>query len=202
MKQKDDEEKMSVFEFVETLIKLICTVVLIMLIVVLALQRFSNNDIAVGGIRVFNVATGSMVPVYNIGDIILVKEVDTNSLVVGDPITYMGKEKDFAGRVITHRIIGIDDTAEGKIFHTKGDAASEVDPEIRADQIYGKVFHRCFVLSKLSRLMNNLKMFYIVVFLPLGLLIFLQFKDRFTDRILEKKEEARKQIEDDEEDDE
>ncbi len=202
MKREDDDEKMSVFEFFETLIKLVCTVLLISLIVILALQRFSNNNIAVGGLRIFNVATGSMVPVYNIGDIIIVKEVDTNTLQVGDPITYLGKEKDFANRVVTHRIIGIDETEEGKIFHTKGDAATEVDPEIRADQIYGKVVHRCFLLSKISRLMNNLKIFYIFVFLPLGLLIFLQFKDNFTNRILEKKEEASLDDDDDEDEDE
>lgn len=202
MSKDKNDEKMSIFEFFETLIKLICTVALITIIGVLLLQRFSNNDKAVGGIRVFNVATGSMVPVYKVGDIILVKEVDTDTLKVGDPISYLGKEKDFAGKVITHRIIKIEETEEGKIFHTKGDATTEEDPTIKADQIYGKVVYKFILISYLSKLMYDLKAFYIFVFIPLGLLVFLQFKDNFTSKILEAQDRSRQEDEEDEDDEE
>jgi len=201
MSKNKDKERMSIFEFIETMIKLVCTIVLLAIIGVLLLQRFSNNDKAVGGIRVFNVATGSMVPVYKIGDIILVKEVDTNTLKEGDPISYLGKEKDYAGKVITHRIKKIEDTAEGKIFHTQGDATSVEDPPIKADQIYGKVVYKFILISYLSKLMLDMKAFYMFVFLPLGLLVFLQFKDNFTSRILEEKDRSRQEDDDDDEDD-
>ena len=75
-----NKEEVSVFEKVTTILKMICVIVLLMIIAVLALQRFSNNKIAVGGIRIFNVATESMVPEYEVGDVLLVKEIDANSL--------------------------------------------------------------------------------------------------------------------------
>ena len=93
-----------VINILVTGIKIICAILLMLLIIVLAMQRFSNNEIAVGGFRVFNVATGSMVPTYKVGDVIIVKEVDINELEKGDVVTYLGKESDFAGRVVTHRI--------------------------------------------------------------------------------------------------
>lgn len=171
------EEKANVFEIISTIVKIICAILLVLLIAVVGLQRFSNNQKTILGFRVFNVATGSMVPTYKVGDIIIVKEVDTNDLNVNDPITYIGKEGDFTGKVVTHRIVNIEETEEGKVFHTKGDANDIEDPVIKADQIYGKVVYKSIIISILAKLMNNLTAFYIVVFIPLGILIFLQIKD-------------------------
>lgn len=197
---KEKEEKASVGDIIETIIKIICTVALLLIIAILAIQRFSKNDIAFGGMRVFNIVSASMEPTYHIGDVILVKEVDTNSLKISDVISYQGKESDYAGKVITHRIKMIDETEEGKVFYTQGDATDQVDPAIKGDQIYGKLIYRFKIISKMTKLMNNLKAFYIFVFLPLGLLIFLQFKDSFTDKILEAKEADEDDDEDDEDD--
>ncbi len=183
------------FDSVVTFIKGICIIFLIIMIVVLALQRFSNNNIAIGGYRVFTVATGSMIPVYKVGDTILVKKVDTNSLQINDVITYLGEKDDFAGRVVTHRIKDIEETDEGKIYHTQGDANPTEDPTIKGNQIYGKVVYKFIIISMLTKLMNNLKAFYILVFLPLGFLFFIQIKDKI-------KEKRIKEIENEEEDDE
>lgn len=196
--KKESEKKVNVLNIILTIIKIICIIFLILLIGVLAMQRFSNNKIAVGGYRVFNVATESMVPEYQVGDVIIIKETDTDSLVVGDDVTYLGKERDFTGRVVTHRIIEIEETDSGKIFHTKGIANDAEDPTITGDQIYGKVVHKCILLSLLTKLMNNMTVFYVVVFIPLGLLIFLQIKDN----IDAKKEEIEDEEESDEDDSE
>ena len=192
---KEKEEKASKFEVISTIIKVICLIFLILFIIVIALQRFSNNEIAIGGFRIFTVATGSMRPTYEVGDTIIIKEVDTNTLKEGDPITYLGKESDFAGRVVTHRIKRIEETEEGKVFITQGDANDIEDPEITADQIYGKVIYKCILISMLTRLMNNLAAFYILVFIPVGILVFLQIKDSFGNKDDDDEEED----EDDEE---
>ena len=71
-------------------IKIICAVFLILLVTMLAIQRFSNNDFALFGYRMFSVATGSMIPVYEVGDVVVVKEVDPATLKVDDDITYFG----------------------------------------------------------------------------------------------------------------
>ena len=193
------EEKAGLFEVISTIIKIICVILLVLLIFVISFQRFSNNQKGIAGLRIFNVATGSMVPTYRVGDVIIVKEVDTNDLKVNDPITYMGKEGDFAGKVVTHRIVNIEETENGKIFHTQGDANDIEDPVIKADQIYGKVIYKCVIISILTKLMNNLTAFYILVFIPVGLLVFLQMKDSISSKL---KDEEDDDDDDDEEDDE
>ena len=184
--------------FIFTIIKLICVIVLVLLIAVLALQRFSNNEIAIGGIRVFNVVTTSMVPKYVVGDVVVVKSVDTNELKVGDDVTYLGKVDSFAGRVVTHSIKSIELTPVGKVFHTQGIANTEEDPPITADQIYGKVIYKCVVVSAMAKLMNNMTMFYIIVFIPLAILIVLQI----VDFVNERKEDDDEDDEEDDDDDE
>ena len=111
----------------------------------------------------------------------------------------MGKEGDFAGKVVTHRIVNIEETEDGKIFHTQGDANDIEDPVIKADQIYGKVIYKCVIISILTKLMNNLTAFYILVFIPVGLLVFLQMKDSISSKL---KDEEDDDDDDDEEDDE
>lgn len=198
---KKEEKKINIFEIILTIIKIICVIILILLIAVLALQRFSNNKIAIGGYRAFNVATGSMIPTYQIGDVLIVKEVNPDELKEGDPVSYLGKSGSFAGKIVTHRIIKIEETENGKVFHTKGDNNDAEDPVIKGDQIYGKVIYKCVILSMLTKLMNNLTAFYVIVFIPLGVLIFLQVKDRLDEKREEKQANENVNEENDEEDD-
>ena len=191
-------------EMIITIIKSICAILLILIIAVLALQRFSNNEKAISGFRVFNVATGSMIPKYQVGDVLVVKEQDPNTLKVGDDITYLGEHGSFAGRVVTHQIIEIEETVGGRVFHTKGIANPAEDPTITGDQIYGKVIYKCILISLLTKLMNNMTAFYIVFFVPLAVLFFLQLKNgRDEKEDLEDEEDYEDDDEDeDEEDDE
>ena len=122
---KNEKNKLGILNIILAILKVICIIILLILILVLAIQRFSNNEIAIGGYRVFNVATGSMIPKYEVGDVLVVKETDINSLVEGDDITYLGKTGTFAGRVVTHQLIKIEETENGKVFHTKGIANEE-----------------------------------------------------------------------------
>lgn len=192
-----EKEKVSVFNVISTIIKTICIIILILLIAVLGIQRFSKNETAIGGYRIFSVATESMVPEYLVGDVLIVKETDENDLKIGDDVSYLGKASTFAGKVVTHRIVGIDETENGKVFHTKGIANEVEDPTITGDQIYGKVIYKTVILSMLTKLVNNMTAFYIIIFIPLGILIFLQIKD-----IADSKREDSDDEDDDEDDEE
>lgn len=185
-----------------TVLKVVCVILLILLVGVLALQRFSNNEVAIGGFRVFNVATGSMIPKYKVGDVLIVKETNIDKLVVGDDITYLGKEDSFANRVVTHQIIKIDETENGKVFHTKGIANDTEDPEITGDQIYGKVVYKCIFISLLTKLMNNMAAFYVVFIIPFAILIFLRIKEFVGDRKENEIEDAEDEEYDEEYDEE
>ncbi len=185
-----EDKKIKAFDVIITIVKIICTILLVLIIIFLALQRFSGNQIAIGGYRVFSVATESMVPKYKVGDVLIIKKVDINDLKVGDDVTYLGNQSDFSGRIVTHQIVQIDETENGKIFHTKGLANEVEDPLIKGDQIYGKVVYKCIIFSLLTKLRENMAAFYIIVFVPLGILVFLQIKD-FIEEKKENKEEEK-----------
>lgn len=92
------------------------------------------------GYQIYTVMSGSMEPVYHVGSLIYVKEVDTDTLEKGDVITFMADED----TVVTHRIDEIvhesDDRGESVLkFRTKGDANDVVD---------GKLVHYKNVLGK------------------------------------------------------
>ena len=77
------------------------------------------------GIHIYQVLSGSMVPVYPIGSVIYVKECSPQEVKIGDVITFL-IEKD-SDNVVTHRVVGID-MDQGK-FITKGYANPGKDPE-------------------------------------------------------------------------
>jgi signal peptidase len=76
------------------------------------------------GFKCYTVISGSMKPDYNVGDLIYVKDVDVNTIKVGDPITFILNE-DLV--VATHRVVRID--TENQRFYTKGDANEIEDSE-------------------------------------------------------------------------
>ncbi|MFW6174190.1 MAG: signal peptidase I [Chloroflexota bacterium] len=63
------------------------------------------------------VASGSMEPVMYAGDIAVMKQVDDPAaLEAGDIVAYST-----SGNLVTHRIVGVEDSPEGTMFQTKGD---------------------------------------------------------------------------------
>lgn len=95
------------------------TTVLVVLVVIFAVFLMGSRLI---GLEVFNVVSGSMEPTYSAGDLIYVKEVDPDSVRVGDPITFVLNEELV---VATHRVTAID--KENREFTTKGDANENED---------------------------------------------------------------------------
>ena len=73
------------------------------------------------GYQCYTVISGSMQPKYMVGDLIYVKEVDVNSIQVGDDITFVVNE-DLV--VATHQVVRVD--AEKQRFYTKG-IANEIE---------------------------------------------------------------------------
>ena len=99
------------------------TTVLVTVVVILALLLAGARFV---GMQVFTVLSGSMEPVYHVGSLIYVKEVDPYELEAGDVITYMLSED----TVSTHRIVGVVPDEEDPTvirFRTKGDANDAED---------------------------------------------------------------------------
>ena len=95
------------------------TTVLVVLVVIFAIFLMGSRLV---GLQVFHVISPSMEPAYSEGDLLYVKEVDPDSVKVGDPITFVLNE-DLV--VATHRVVAID--SEARQFTTKGDANKTAD---------------------------------------------------------------------------
>lgn len=150
---------------------MLVVLVLLILLVVL-LQRFTQNNASIGGIRIFNIVTESMVPEYKVGDILISKSIDPSKIEIGDDVVYMGEVGSFQGKIITHRVIDIEKDGDNYKFHTKGIANEYEDPAVVSeDQIYGTIIYKTHILSFISKIINNLYGFYFLIFIPLAVLI-------------------------------
>ena len=149
-----------------------CAIIFIIIFVSFVLiQRFSNNKFSIGGYRMFSVVSESMAPTYVVGDIILTKKVDSKDIKVGDDVSYLGTEGSFGDKVITHRIILADKENGEYVFQTKGINNPTPDPIIKGSQIYGKVFYKPVLLSKMNKAIATSEGFYLCIFVPLALVI-------------------------------
>lgn len=171
---------------------LVIFIVLILLVVIL--QRVTKNNASIGGIRIFNIVTESMVPEYKVGDILISKSTSLDKIKVGDDIVYLGNKDTFTGKVVTHRVIDIEKNEDGTyLFHTKGIANTVEDPVVSGSQIYGVIIYKTVILSFISKIINNLYGFYFLIFTPLTILIVVKiikiYQERKYDEESENEEE-------------
>ena len=131
---------------------------------------------SVFGFSVLQVKTGSMLPEYEIGTIVITKTVDANELQVGDVISFYSMDKDIAGEVNTHRIEKIEHGGDDNApyFTTKGDNNSQVDKQkVWPSQIVGKVVYNLGTVSgSVIGVFQNPNVIFFVIVLPL---IFITF---------------------------
>ena len=160
------------FKYIWNFIKTITTFIIILIVLTIFLQRMSNNRLTLGGYGIYTVVTKSMVPKYQVGDMLLSKNVNPDTLVIGDDIVYQGKEGTFEGKIITHKLIAIDEENGNKIFHTKGIANTIEDPTITREQIYGKIITKLTILSVLTKIIRNQYGFFFIVLVPIVILVF------------------------------
>lgn len=176
------------FQIIYTIIKIFVVAMLSIYLLFVIVQRFTNNS-SILGYRVFTIATGSMEPVYNINDVILVKDTDPSTLKKGDDIAYLGNRDAVKGLIVTHRIIRIETFNDGKVHYTlKGVNNKYEDPSITEDQILGKVVGKLPVVNFINHVVKNIYGFFFLVFCPLVLVIFLEIADTIIDMKLEKNE--------------
>ena len=126
------------------------------------------------------VSSGSMIPVLNVGDILIVKDGNTfNSLKVGDIIVFNRPQG--GDRVIVHRIIEISDRVGEKVIVTKGDANDGIIPgtdfPIREKDYIGSV---AYTVPKVGLVLKYLNppVNYIIIAGIIGILIYTNMKKK------------------------
>ncbi|MEY8537775.1 signal peptidase I [Lactococcus muris] len=111
----------------------------------------------IAGFSPMIVLSDSMRDVYARGDFLMTRDVDHQSLVVGDDITFITEQ----GRTVTHRIVGIREnhlSTGQRGFETKGVNNRQIDSEIvHARNVIGKViFSSALIGHILSFIRENM----------------------------------------------
>lgn len=164
-----------IFKIIFGIVKLIFVVLICLYLAFIIIQNVSGNR-SVFGYRMFDIASSSMSGVYEVHDVILVKDYDTNKLKVGDDIVYNGERAGLDGKLITHRIIKIENNEKdgGRVFTTKGVKNEIEDPAIKDDQVIGKVVGIVPVISPVNHIVKSQVGFFLCVFCPIVIIISLE----------------------------
>ena len=150
-------------------IQIVMVLIVILVFSFAIVQKSSDNRGSIGGIKIFTVITGSMIPVYDIGDILVVREVSPEELKVGDDIVYKGEKGSYKNKTITHRVVSIHKKEEGNYgIVTKGVANRAQDPEINQTQVLGKVIFDVPIITYILKIITNI---YVWISIPVIILI-------------------------------
>ena len=169
-------KKNRTFHIIEKIFSIIITIIIIGILSVVLVQRLSGNKLNLGGFGVYTVATGSMVPKYEVKDLILTRKVDASKIEVGDDVVYIGEKESVAGKLITHRVISKRNENGKYYFYTQGIANGLSDPEISESQILGVVSRKLYLLSFCSHIINNSYGFMFIIFIPFVVFMFFEAK--------------------------
>ncbi len=139
------------FQKIKKIVAIILVLCFLAGIVYVLVARISGLTPNLFGYSMFRVSSESMEPELSIGDIILVKRTDPETLKKGDIITYNGELGPVAGKQITHQIVSDPIEKDGVLhFTTRGIKPGALDdPEIDETQIVGLVLCKIPVIGAL-----------------------------------------------------
>jgi signal peptidase len=123
-------------------------------------------------VQVMTVESGSMTPAIRKGDAVVLRPVDTDSLKVGDVVSYRSPADQRV--IITHRIVEVEKTWKQVI--TKGDNVSRNDKPLTMSEIIGKVDVRVTYLGYALDFLRSPAGLIIGVYLPAVVIIGTEFK--------------------------
>ena len=125
------------------------------------------------GYRILKVVSGSMQPAIPDETCIIIRRAQQEELQVGSVITFISHDPVLEGYLNTHRIVRVEEDAESseRLYHTKGDAASEEDvlPVSFADVqgIYVRELPFGRVLFQAAMFLADRTHYFVIVILPL-----------------------------------
>lgn len=151
IKQKSNQRKKR--HEIQRIISFSITIVILLFLLYIGYLKFvkKENDISILGFRPYMVATGSMEPKYNVGDLVIIKETPEEEIKIGDIINYISEN---GIDTITHRVVDII-KKDGKTYYkTHGDNNNSEDSGlVNYSQVNGKLV---FKISKLGTILTKL----------------------------------------------
>lgn len=119
------------------------------------------------------IVSPSMVPTINVQDAIIISRVSPKKLKQGDIISYLSTDSYYAGKIVTHRIIGIVKASDGSLlYRTKGDNNNVADAIlVREENVYGKVLFKIPMLGYIRQFLSTYFGWILCIALPILYLI-------------------------------
>ena len=156
------------FKIIKGIINTIIVFVVLAFVLIVCLQRFSDNKISFLNYRMFTVVTGSMEPKYKIGDVLIAKETEPSKIKIGDAISYLATKGEIKNNVVTHEVVDITKDENGSyLFHSKGIANLVEDPVVHEKQLYGVVVYKAKLLSYIRKVISTDTGMLIFIIIPI-----------------------------------
>lgn len=162
-------------KWILNLIEITILIIISFFALLLIFQSTFLKNKSIFGYRSYVIASNSMYPVLEYGDVILVKDISFDDIEIGDIITYQGNNGELKNKIITHEVIDINYVNDVKVLVTKGRANTGIDPYVYPEQIYGKFFYKYTIISFVSKIVRNKFGFVLFIFIPFGILFVLEF---------------------------
>jgi signal peptidase len=145
----------------------------VIVILFLILSKASGGIPSIFGHHMYVIVSSSMSPELEIGDVIISREYEGESLAVGDVIQYVGQRDDMQGKIITHEIISVSGEGEDAVIVTQGIANLEPDPPIRGSDVVAVMQYKTVVIDKIYGAVSTTAGFVFLVMLPMvGMIVF------------------------------
>ena len=153
-------------------IAFVCLITLFLLYYIVTSQIHAKDENYRPGISIYTIVSPSMTPTIKVYDIVVnTKPTDPAKIQIGDIITYKSKAANSEGMTITHRVVAVDKTQDGKYeYMTQGDSNSEPDSlMVTYDQVIGKEIMIIPKAGKLQFLIANQKGWLLLLLIPIGI---------------------------------
>ncbi len=163
---------------------LVAVAVFMMIFTVVSVSTFDKLDRDLFGYKAFIVLSDSMSSVngdtskgyFNSGDLVLVKEIDPETLIPGDIVSYRSTNPENFGKAVTHMIREITTDANGNpAFVTYGTSTGSNDERVVTHPyVLGKYAGRVPFVGRFFLFLKTTPGYIICIFLPFLLLIGIQ----------------------------
>lgn len=169
--------------------------VLVLNITLVAKSYINPDEVpAFFGIKPFVVLTGSMEDTIGAGDLIITREVDPSTLLVGDIVSYRT-----GSSVITHRILELTEVSGEPAFITQGDANNAADERpVTYDQVESIFVRNIPKLGNAAMFMQTTRGMLISIGGPVALFILYDVlsRRRSNKRVMEEQAETQAELDD------
>lgn len=153
------------------ILSIVIVVLEMIIIAALLITKMTGGVPTVFGHNFYVIASPSMSPELEVGDVIISKKYDGGELKVNDVVEFVGKQGDIKGKIITHKIISITGEGDDRVIVTKGVANSEPDAPIAPSDIIAVMKYKTVVIDKIFAITTSTLGFICLVMLPMMAII-------------------------------